>query len=150
MAHEEFFRLLKEEHQKVQKTLDMLEEGTGSRSEHWMHLKNDLIPHIRGEEKNFYPTLESKSQAKEDAKEAVSEHEEAESILEEIDKGMSEDGGRLPSRFSDFKEAVQHHVEEEESTIFEDARQWLSENEIEAAMEAFQKEKQRMLSTMAA
>lgn len=47
-----------------------------------------------------------------------------------------------------FKELVEHHVQEEESKIFESAEMALDHDEIENIMKTFDQEKQRIRKTL--
>ena len=151
MPHEVFFNLLRHEHQKVMDTIMQLEQTQGSKTMLWTQLKQDLIPHMKGEEKYFYPILLSEDKTKENAAEAMQEHKEAESLLNQLDRMMTTSSGNrenLMSTFTSFRDAIQHHIKDEESKVFDDARQYIDENKMTDIMMNFQKEKQQILSSM--
>ncbi|MFZ7127856.1 MAG: hemerythrin domain-containing protein [Desulfobacterales bacterium] len=149
--HQEFFDLLKKEHKEVDDLLEELEETSDgavkTREKLFAKLKEELVPHMKAEEKAFYPPLKGDKNAREDALESLQEHHVAELVLKELDrldKGDEVWGAKL----SVFKEIVSHHVEEEESTIFDAARKALDASQMEKIMTAFDKEKQKAKSKL--
>jgi hemerythrin-like domain-containing protein len=127
--------------------MEIEEAPNGSRKKKLDHLKEEIIPHIRGEEKAFYPRLLEKSGSKEDAQEAMDEHKEAESTLKELE-GIASDSHEWMTTYKQLKEQITHHVEDEESKIFDDARNVLSEDDIPEIMRQFKREKQRTKTTV--
>ena len=145
--HKEFFDLIKKDHEEVKSMLDeMLELSSDNSSqlkEMFTQLKQELIPHMKAEETAFYPILVKNSATKEDALEALEEHHAAEMVLNELDK-MSKQDESWHAKLSVFKEMLDHHIEEEEGKIFDDAEEVISEEQIHRVMTNFQKEKERI------
>lgn len=145
MAHDEFFKMLHKDHEEVMNMLNQLKEMPDSdasgREELFTQLKSELVPHMRGEEKAFYPELQKHKASKEHAMEGLEEHHIAEVSMMELEK-MSKDEEFWSAKLSVFKELISHHVEEEESNIFEDAKNELTEEKMESIMQNFQNEKE--------
>ncbi len=145
MPHHEFLDILHQEHEKVKSTLEQLTMSAGGGSQRqqlFNMLKQDLTPHLIGEEKYFYPALQQKPDAKMDALEAIEEHHAAELFLDELDKTPIQED-RWTAKCMVLKDLVEHHVQEEESKVFEKARKDLSEDQMQDIMQNFQKEKSR-------
>jgi hemerythrin-like domain-containing protein len=143
--HQEFFNMLHKDHVEVDGILSKIEMLTGSSRQTYLNvLKQEIVPHMRGEEKAFYPALLENSESKSDAQEGIKEHQEAESTLTRL-MGMSATGSdEWMSIFNELKEQIQHHVQDEESKIFDHARTVLSEERMKAIMAEFQSEKERV------
>ncbi len=143
MAHE-FLDLLHKEHKEVQGILDELTKtstvSSHRRQELFMSLRQNLIPHLTGEEKYFYPALEEKSESRMDALEAEEEHHAARMTLDELDKTPQEDEHWIP-KLMVLKEMIDHHVKDEESKVFSDARRTLSEDRMRSIMQSYETEK---------
>jgi hemerythrin superfamily protein len=77
----------------------------------------ELIPHATAEEEIFYPALRDAGDAEvdDDVAEAYNEHAAAKKTLEAILRGDPDD------MTYDMK-AIQHHVREEETALFQEAR----------------------------
>lgn len=145
--HEEFFKLLKKDHAEVMSLLDEMKELSErdfkKREKLFTQMKEELVPHLRAEEKAFYPVLRQNKETKEDALEAMEEHHAAELILLELDK-MSKQEEFWSAKLSVFSEMISHHIEEEEGKISQDAQKSVSEDTMQTVMDNFQKEKERV------
>ena len=92
-------------------------------------LAHFLSAHSKAEGEVFYQRLIRKKESAESACEGQIEHELVESLLNSMqhcDRGM-----RWNAYFKVLKEMVQHHIEEEESMMFDRAKQVLSDEEAE-------------------
>jgi hemerythrin-like domain-containing protein len=145
MAHENFLNMLHEEHLEVMDMLNQLKKMPDSdmagRNEMFNRLKSALVPHMKAEEKAFYPVLRKNKESKEDAMEGMEEHHIAELSMMELDK-MSKDEEFWAPKLSVFRELINHHVKEEESKIFKDARDYLSEDQMQEISQNFEDEKE--------
>jgi hemerythrin superfamily protein len=80
-----------------------------------------LSIHAQIEEEIFYPALRSSGDADDALDEADVEHSHVKELVTQLE--ASEPGDELfEARFKVLSEYVQHHVEEEESTLFSKAR----------------------------
>ncbi|RJQ87540.1 MAG: hemerythrin domain-containing protein [Desulfobacteraceae bacterium] len=145
MTHE-FFRTLEKDHEEVKDILDQLENtserAVKKKEDLFMKLKQELMPHMKSEEKHFYSILLDKKTARQEAMQAIEEHHVAEMVLKELDK-LSKDADNWTAKLKVFKEIVEHHIEEEEAEIFEAAEDSLDENQLEEVMTAFSEEKEK-------
>lgn len=135
----QILELIHSQHEMVKGLFQKIESTDKSpeKEKLFSQLKESIVPHMKGEEKYFYTVLEKKEDYKEDVLEAFEEHHGAKIFLRELD-GMSPDSERWDAKLSVLKEMIDHHIEEEESTIFEAARKTLSENEMQEIGEEFE------------
>jgi hemerythrin-like domain-containing protein len=75
----------------------------------------------------------------------MEEHHIAEVSMVELDK-MSKQEEFWAAKLSVFQELINHHIQEEESKIFEDAQKAISEEQIQKVMTNFQEEKEQVKS----
>lgn len=140
------FALLKADHEKVAGILESIEETTEravkGRSELFAQLKAELDLHAMIEEEIFYPALEETEEAREIALEAYEEHRLVKQLLTELE-AEPKDTEEWTAKFTVLKENIEHHVEEEEGEMFKNARQALTEEEIETLGEQLQAAKQQ-------
>ncbi len=145
MAHQ-FLQTLEKDHEEVKGILEKLESTSKTavkkKEDLFMKLKQELIPHMKGEEKHFYPALDHDEKAREVALESLEEHHVAEMVLKELDK-LSKDADNWDAKLKVFKEIVEHHIEEEQDEVFEAARNALDKQEMDEILEAFEKEKEK-------
>lgn len=131
---EELFELLQADHDKVRGILDDLLETTHSaqkaRESGFKKLKDILIPHIRAEEDAFYSALQEHEEARQTALEALEEHHVAELVLNEL-SDMSTSDERWGAKLQVFQELLEHHIEEEESEVFDAAEEVFDEAELQ-------------------
>ena len=101
-------------------------------------IRDELIPHARAEEAVFYNSLRSIDAAKDLVRHGYKEHLEAEALLrmlqvrDKIDADWKETAHKL-------KTSVEHHIHEEESNIFNAAKQLFTSEEADMMGEAFDK-----------
>lgn len=83
----DFFKMLKEDHEEVKGLLEELKELKGNestkREELFQKLMKELVPHMKSEEGTFYPQILAKKEAREKALEGIEEHHVAEMVLAE-------------------------------------------------------------------
>jgi hemerythrin-like domain-containing protein len=146
MAHE-FLSTLEKEHVEVQDILEKLKKTSATavktKEDLFMKLKQELIPHMKGEEKHFYPPLLKKKEGKEVGMEAMEEHHVAEMMLKELDS-LSKSAENWNAKLSVFSEIVKHHIEEEEEEVFEKAKDLLTDDELSKIMSSFTSEKEKV------
>lgn len=146
-----FFQEIKKEHKEVQEILEQLTEmkSSSSKMDDLFHeLKIQIVPHLKAEEKAFYPTLEQKKESRELAFEGWEEHHVAEMVLNELDR-MDMSDEHWSAKMKVLKELVEHHVQEEEGEIFQGAEKVLKSNDFDMILSKFEEEKQRVKKSMA-
>ena len=139
----DLYQLIKQDHQKVKRLFERLaeaESGSPSQTRLFTELKRELVLHAAVEEKYFYPTLHQFARAKDLIEEALEEHGDVKATLEELDQWNKEDE-RWAEELSELQQDVEHHVEEEENSIFPLAAELLEAEQAEAIARNIQKEK---------
>ena len=126
----DIFDVLTSDHEKVKKILDQMEQTSGKagkrRETLLENLKGSLQPHMYAEEQYFYQILLDETSEKELAYQALEEHRAAKAVLADLENAPSDDP-RWSARLKVLKELVEHHIEEEESEVFEIARDIMDE-----------------------
>jgi hemerythrin superfamily protein len=127
------FQLLKEDHQKVSGLFQQLEPTTEraekTRTELFAKLNEELDIHARIEESVFYPAIKQAAETREIVLEGFEEHHVVKMLLREL-QAVPVDTEQWTAKLKVLQENVEHHVEEEESEMFQKARLVLSEDEI--------------------
>jgi hypothetical protein len=135
--------LLKRDHDRVNRLFERFERsGSAARREVFETIRNELQVHALIEEEIFYPALERQRQPEleDQVREAHQEHDEVKQLLARGD-AAPDDG--LESIVRSVREAVEHHVEEEEGEMFPRAREVFPANrlkELGAELEARRKQ----------
>ncbi|AKB42716.1 hemerythrin domain-containing protein [Methanosarcina vacuolata] len=125
---ETIYDILKEEHEQMSDLLRQALQDGSKVSFFKVKLKAD--PHMMGEERIFYPVLEEINELRELMSQAHKEHDEAKTLIFEIE-GMDEINEKWASKINELKQSIEHHIEEEESKVFEKARNILSQEKAE-------------------
>lgn len=127
--------LLKADHQRVTDLFDKF-EGLGERAhktrEATVHtIIEELSVHAGIEETVFYPALRERIAADDEGQvlEALEEHHIVKFLLSELQSLRSEDE-RYTAKVTVLRELVDHHVDEEESEMFTQARRAFSRTEL--------------------
>src|SRR4051794_20368835 len=143
--------LLKADHDKVKKMLANLdsttERGVKTRSELFAKVKQELQVHEAIEEEIFYPALKEHPKAKELVLEAYEEHNVVDMVMREIE-GVPVEDETWGAKLTVMKENVEHHIEEEESEMFKQAKQVFGKDELDQLGERMQARKQQLQSSM--
>ncbi|KJK18031.1 hemerythrin domain-containing protein [Pseudomonas sp. NPDC087612] len=147
--------LLKADHKTVKALLTQLSESTErgikKRSELLAKLEMEVAVHTRLEEEILYPAYK-KAGAKEQVimyHEAKEEHRTVDSLvlpdLKVTDPGTPEFSGRVKV----LKELLEHHIEEEETEMFPQAKKLLGKDVLEAMGEQMEMMKAQYRKDMA-
>ena len=128
------FTLLKQDHETVADLLEKIdkttERGLKTREDLFTKLKSELDVHAKIEETIFYPALENEDETRDITLEAFEEHRLVKQLLGELES-MPKDSEEWTAKFTVLKENIEHHVEEEEGEMFENARKVLSKEDQE-------------------
>ena len=129
-------KLLKADHDEV-RALFREYEKTGDRArekkgELFEQIRDALTVHAEIEEEIFYPAVKSarSKDAKDDVREAFEEHRIIKTLLAELDRLKPEDEP-FDAKMTVLQENVEHHADEEEKEMFQEARQNLSKDRLE-------------------
>jgi hypothetical protein len=127
-------QLLKQDHEEVKGLLEKLdsttERGVKTREELFTRVTRELEVHEAIEEEIFYPALKEHPKAKELVLEAYEEHHVVDTVMAEI-RELPYDDETWGAKLTVMKENVEHHIEEEEQEMFEQARDVFSKDELE-------------------
>jgi len=145
--------LLKDDHDKVKKMLQELdsttERGVKTRQELFTKVKQELQVHEAIEEEVFYPALKDHPKTKEIALEGYEEHHVVDMVLAEIE-GVAFDDETWGAKFTVMKENLEHHIEEEEGEMFNQAKQVFDQDELEQLGESMASRKQELMQQSSA
>lgn len=133
-AEPDAIELLEQEHRRFENLLKQGEETTErakqGRRELLATLAADLNTHELMEEQVLYPALQSHPEAKDVVLEGYQEHHVADLIVDEL-QGVATDDEQWGAKFKVLKENIEHHIQEEEGTMFRLARGIFSRDELQ-------------------
>ena len=148
----DIFELLKTDHEKVKKILEQLEETSNRASSRREKLVQTLsagfLPHAYAEEQYFYQILLDETSEQEDVYSALEEHRAAKMVLSDLTDAATDDP-RWMARLKVLKELIEHHVEEEESRIFDIARRVIDDERSDEVARRFKEMKKEAPTVMA-
>lgn len=129
--------LLKEDHDKVRKMLKELSDTTTraekKREELLQKIEKELEVHTTIEEEIFYPAFKEAGKS-EHAKmyfEAREEHRAVEDLVLPDLKKTEPKSDQFSGRAKVLKELIEHHADEEESSMFPEAKRSMSKQQLE-------------------
>jgi hemerythrin superfamily protein len=144
------YKLLKTDHDKVKAIFKELGETTEralkTRGDLFSTLKSELTIHSDAEETYFYPRLALAEETHELTVESLEEHRLVKTLLAELDaddKGTEQWAAKLKV----LQENVEHHVKEEEGTLFKKAKKILSKEDAESIAEEIETFKGHLATT---
>lgn len=145
------YERLKQEHDEARALFEELcetgEDAVARRSELFDRLKRDLWVHHKVEEAVFYSVLATHRETRGEAFEAINEHHVANGLLEELDS-MPKGSAAWLSKLGVLKELAEHHMDEEEQEVFEEARGVLSDAQAEEIGRAMQDRKKVVVAAL--
>ncbi|MFP4679379.1 MAG: hemerythrin domain-containing protein [Chitinispirillaceae bacterium] len=150
---QELFDRLRSEHEQIKdivfKMNDTSKEALKARENLLLQLQQILIPHMKAEESVFYPALKDKSQSHDIALEALEEHHVADMVFKELQNtDASHDTWKPKAKV--LMELLEHHIEEEESEVFESAEEVFADEQMKDMYRAFQSQEEVIRSRSAA
>ncbi len=127
--------LLKADHDSVKDLLEELEatseDDRGKREELFARIRRDVEVHEAIEEEVFYPALKDHPKAREVVLEGYEEHHVVDTLMGEM-SGLAVTDETWQAKMAVMKENIEHHIEEEEGEMFEEAQQILEAAELDA------------------
>lgn len=132
VAETDILETLKKEHDEVKSLLSDLQNATTAtqRKNLVQRIKAALVPHTKAEEKVLYNAviaLKDKD-AQVDGHEGYLEHECASNILKHLASIANATSSEHKAAAKVLKELVEHHIDEEESNVWSDARKHFSDD----------------------
>lgn len=139
---------LRQEHREIQNILERIEanNNTERKKELFDEVKSLLVPHMEGEEKTIYAHLRNDVQdetAEAIAEEADFEHHEIRDCMQRLTL-LEIDNENWMKEFHSFKEHVNQHVREEETELFDEAKEDFSREELVFFAEEFEEAKHHL------
>ncbi len=147
----DIFELIQKDHREVENLFAELEGTRDSKKlqKLFNQLYRELSVHAESEELTFYPAMREYEETEKFLDEAEEEHVDVKVMIEEM-KSVSLSSPEFRERLTDLKEAVQHHVEEEENEVFPKVRQCMSAEELDQLAEEFQNMRNQLEDEMIA
>lgn len=137
----DIYQALTNDHDKLKPLLDQLVHATEVNDETRdliEEIRDELIPHARAEEAIFYNSLRQIDGAKDVVMHGYGEHAEAEMLLRSI-QVMDKVNADFTKAAEKLRDALNHHIAEEEGRIFTVARQVLADEETRQMADAFER-----------
>jgi hemerythrin superfamily protein len=123
--------LLTEQHREVEELFAQLEDAEGDEKEQiFVQLADKLAMHAKIEELHFYPAGKD-DDTEDELLEAVEEHLAVKRVLADL-LDLEVDDETFDAKCKLLQELVDHHVEEEEKTLFPKVRKVLDAEELVA------------------
>lgn len=138
-------QLIDTDHREIEQIFDDIEEVDDADQlyELFNQLYKETNLHSQAEELVFYPALREYEDTEDIIEEAESEHEEAEVILEQM-KALSPDSEEFVEKIGELREAIMHHLEEEEDEVFAIARDCMDDAQLIQLGQEFQSVKAKL------
>jgi len=124
--------VLKQDHQKVKGLFQEVKQATDQtkRKDLFDQIDTELEIHAHIEESSFYPVIKEHEEFKKMVAEALDEHREAKTLLNELEE-LGVESPDFGAKLEELIDAVEHHVKEEESELFPQIREVFDEDELE-------------------
>jgi hemerythrin-like domain-containing protein len=139
---------LKKEHNEVKELLSDLQEATTAAQRRGLvrKIKAALIPHTKAEEKVVYDAVIAlrDKDAQVDGHEGYLEHEWAAKTLQRLGAIENATSPEHKAASKVLKELVEHHIQEEENSVWDDITGHFSDDERKAMNVAFERAKARV------
>lgn len=148
--------LLKQDHKLVKDLLGQLAESTTravkKRTELLHEIQINLKAHTTIEEEIFYPAFKEAGKKEEEKMyfEALEEHRAAEDLVLPDLLNTDPSTEQFSGRAKVLKELIEHHIEEEETEMFKDAKKLLSTEELKALGATMETRKAELLAQLKA
>lgn len=110
-------------------------------------LKRGVWTHNKIEEAIFYNPLMDRRKTRGESLEALNEHHISNTLIEEMES-IPKDNEMWASKLGVLKENLDHHMQEEESEVFEEARKVLSDDRAKEMGEDFDRRKKMGLEAI--
>jgi hemerythrin-like domain-containing protein len=140
--------LLKQDHDSVKKAFKEFEkldhEDTATMQELVTQVCNELKVHTMLEEELFYPAVREAIEDEDIMNEAQVEHDSAKELIGQLE-GMKPEDPMYAAIFTVLGEYVQHHIKEEESEMFPQAKK--SDLDLMALAEQMSARKEELMAS---
>jgi hypothetical protein len=120
--------------------LEATEDDSEERTELFMQAKEAIMAHKVTEERVFYSRLLQNSETRDIAKHCNEEHSEVDKLVDKLEQ-MDISSPKWLQTMSKLKSTILHHVQEEESKVFELAQRVLGDEMLAELGEIYAQEK---------
>lgn len=136
--------LIMNDHRELERLFGEVQSGKGDRRALVEEIAARLTAHSRAEEAKVYPAIKKADPAEsDDVDHAYHEHDEADELLRKVVQNV--DSPQFTELFTQFVQAVKHHVEEEESKVLPALREAVDTATLDELGGAFMSERAREL-----
>lgn len=139
------YDVIEDDHRKVIQLFEDIREcrDPDDRFALFENLREELTIHAKAEEKVFYRRLEKDEGTRERLEDSIQEHQTMETLLARL-QDLEPNSRQFESTLNDLEQVVQHHVDEEESEIFQRARRIVGDDSDNSIARQFLSEKSRI------
>ena len=144
-------KFLEDEHDEVKQVFKKLEQAEGaSATRLWNQLKSMLTLHEELEETYFYPQLKEEKKTEDLVLESYEEHHVMDVLIEEISQ-LEPSAENWEAKIKVLQENTEHHIEEEEGSLFPKVRKiWDTRRREEVGRQMQQRKTERQKQARAA
>jgi len=141
---------LKQEHEMVLSMLsELASKGISGREQKYESLKENLMPHLIGEEQALYPRLKEEAEMRDMVLESIEEHGAVKTLLGQLDSASSSEEDSWVAKLKVIQENVDHHISEEEDEIFPRMQQKMSSDELSSLGSRYEEAKRSAMPVAA-
>jgi len=142
--------ILKQEHEMVLSMLsELASKGISGREQKYESLKENLMPHLIGEEQALYPRLKEEAEMRDMVLESIEEHGAVKTLLGQLDSASSSEEDSWVAKLKVIQENVDHHISEEEEKIFPQMQQKMSSDELSSLGSRYEEAKRSAMPVAA-
>jgi hemerythrin superfamily protein len=134
--------LLKHDHDEVKKLFGQFEKASSEAKQGQLcsEICTELTIHSEIEEQDFYPEVRRHEGMLEMVLESLEEHRQVKELVEKL-KGMQPGNSRMQADMKVLKDDVEHHVQEEEKTMFPKVKKAIGKERLEQLGQILQRRK---------
>ncbi|HET8727587.1 MAG TPA: hemerythrin domain-containing protein [Alphaproteobacteria bacterium] len=147
----DIYQRIRQDHETARGLLGRLTELPDGRADErdrlFDTLKRELWVHAKVEEAVFYAVLKEARRTRGESLEAFNEHHLINSLLDELD-AMPRDNVAWTAKLGVLKEVTEHHLDEEEEEVFEEAGKVIDEDQAKRLGQAFDERKEQGLAAL--
>ena len=142
--------ILKQEHEMALSMLsELASKGISGREQKYESLKENLMPHMIGEEQALYPRLKEEAEMRDMVIESIEEHGAVKTLLGQLDSASSSEEDSWVAKLKVIQENVDHHISEEEDEIFPQMQQKMSNDELSSLGSRYEEAKRSAMPVAA-
>lgn len=142
--------ILKQEHEMVLSMLsELASKGISGREQKYESLKENLMPHLIGEEQALYPRLKEEAEMRDMVLESIEEHGAVKTLLGQLDSASLSEEDSWVAKLKVIQENVDHHISEEEDEIFPRMQQKMSSDELSSLGSRYEEAKRSAMPVAA-